>query len=78
MSITMIPQPTGMALPRCGVCGKDIFCKDVLSQQEISNYPYGSLHLEPRNLAYDLVGHGLSSDNLTCSHCLQQGQMERP
>lgn len=75
MSITMIPQPSGMVLPRCGVCGKDIFCRDMVSQQEITYREHQGLQVMPLNMGHDLVGRGLRQDDFTCSACLRQSSL---
>ncbi len=72
MSITMIPQPSGMVLPRCSICGQDIVCRDFASRQGISSYGQGGIEVWPQNLGRDLVGTGLQADDLTCSTCFQQ------
>ena len=77
MSITMIPQPTGMVLPRCGICGKDIFCRNILSLQEVIAHPNDGIEIIPVGLGYDLVGQGLSGEDLTCSACLHVSSLNR-
>ncbi len=78
MSITMIPQPSGMVLPRCAVCGKDIFCKDMATDQQLSSQPNGDIRIKPLSLPLSLVGQGLGSDDLTCSSCLLNATMRHP
>ena len=77
MSITMIPQPSGMVLPKCSICGKDIFCRNILSIQELIAHPNDGIEVKPVGLGYDLVGQGLSGDNLTCSACLPVSGLNR-
>ncbi len=70
MSIIMIPQPTGMVLPRCSVCGQDIVCRDFASRQGISCHMQGGFEITPQYLGSDLIGPGLKGEDLTCSSCL--------
>ena len=78
MGITMIPQPSGMLLPRCTVCGKDLFSRDVLSQMRLRHSPPGGLDLTPVGLHRDLIGGGLRRDDITCSSCLQASALNYP
>lgn len=77
MSITMIPQPSGMVLPRCSVCGQDIVCRDFTSQLALSGYMAGAIEVTPQHLGRDLIGSGLKGDDLTCSSCLRQSGLNR-
>ena len=78
MGVTMIPQPSGMVLPRCGLCGKDIFCRDMVSQQEITHREHQGLEVMPLGLGHNLVGRGLRQDDFTCSSCLQASAPNYP
>ncbi len=70
MSITMTEQPTGMVLPRCSKCGKDVFCRDISSEQELTVNSSSSIEVMPLRLGNNLVGQGLRQDDFTCSACL--------
>lgn len=71
MSITMIPQPTGMVLPRCSRCGRGTMCREVVSLHELS-VRHEVIEVRPPRLGSELVGTGLRADDLTCSSCLAQ------
>ncbi len=75
MSITMMEHATGMALPRCAICGKDVFCRDVSSMQEVQVQANSGMQIAPHGLNCDLVGDGLRRDDFTCSTCLRAANL---
>ena len=66
----MMEHATGMVLPRCNTCGKDVFCRDVFSMQEMQVQPNSGIEIMPLGLGHDLVGQGLRQNDFTCSACL--------
>ena len=75
MTISMMEHRTGMVLPKCQKCGKDLFCRDVSSMQRLQILPNRGIEVRPLDLENDLVGQGLRRDDFTCSACLHESNL---
>ena len=72
MTISMMEHANGMVLPKCSICGKDVFSKDVASMHHMRVQPNSRLEVMPHGLDCNLIGDGLRQGDYTCSSCLHQ------